>query len=213
MKKIISSLLMVLCFLTAGWSLISSADQSAFNQAKAFVDEKYQNQIFSIYGKGTPKEIQSWYFHFSDPESPSKAKLITIKNGKVDQVRPAEGKYQSEMSFDPTKCKVTVETALKTAAEYAEKNQVTYDATAVHLRRPEQGKAPSWRVQLVRDGKSQGYVYTKPEDGSFAEYKVKAADSGGSEDSKNFGKEVEDTFLGIGGDLEEFFTGERTVDK
>ncbi len=31
--------------------------------------------------------------------------------------------------------------------------------------------------------------------------------------SKSFGNEVEKTFLGIGGDLEEFFTGKRTVDK
>lgn len=30
---------------------------------------------------------------------------------------------------------------------------------------------------------------------------------------KSFGDEVEQTFLGIGGDLEEFFTGKRTVDK
>lgn len=31
--------------------------------------------------------------------------------------------------------------------------------------------------------------------------------------TKTFGNEVEKTFLGIGADLEEFFTGSRTVDK
>jgi hypothetical protein len=32
-------------------------------------------------------------------------------------------------------------------------------------------------------------------------------------DAKRFGNDVKRTFLGIGGDLQEFFTGERTVDQ
>jgi hypothetical protein len=33
------------------------------------------------------------------------------------------------------------------------------------------------------------------------------------DDARNFGNDVKNTFLGIGGDLQEFFTGQRTVDK
>ena len=42
---------------------------------------------------------------------------------------------------------------------------------------------------------------------SAAQKKSSSSDSGG------FGDDVKSTFLGIGGDLQEFFTGERTVDK
>jgi hypothetical protein len=39
------------------------------------------------------------------------------------------------------------------------------------------------------------------------------SDDDSSDNSGGFGNDVKRTFLGIGGDLQEFFTGQRTVDK
>jgi hypothetical protein len=207
-------LLRLFCMMVLGvllsTNLFARADLDAFHQVKLIIDEKNRARVYSMHGNGTIKEINRWVFYFYDPESPSKAKCVIMKeNGKIDRVAPAEGKARDEgWSFDPTKCKVAVETAVKTAAEYAEKNQVEFDSINVVLRRLEMSKAPVWRVELVQKGKSRGFIYTDAENGTLTEYAAKA-----KEDSKDLGQEVEDTFRGIGADLEEFFTGKRTVDK
>jgi hypothetical protein len=73
-------------------------------------------------------------------------------------------------------------------------------------------------VGLVHDGKKLGYVMVNALDDTVADYTPPTTDKNGSasssdDDSKGFFNKVQKTFLGIGGDLQEFFTGERTVDK
>jgi hypothetical protein len=207
----------------AAWSLLSSSYGNAYSRAKEFASEAHQTQVLSVMGVGTPTEVNTWYFHFYDPTSASKAKLVTVRDGKIDQIRPTEGRrYDEGMSFDPTKTNVGFEDALRTAAEYAEKNQVDYNQTRVYQSRANPGVGPSWRVELLKDGVSKGYVITSASDGSLVSYQTSApaavrrdreGSGNGQTGAEEFATDVEKTFKEIGGDLEEFFTGERTVDR
>ncbi|MDZ4742240.1 MAG: hypothetical protein SGI98_02330 [Verrucomicrobiota bacterium] len=203
-----------------GWSWGTTAsDRQAYDLAKGLSVEKYRTHVLSIFGKGTEKEEGIWYVNFYDPDSPTKGKVVIIEKGVVTRSHAAAGRgvFDDNMSFDPTLTTVSAEDALKTAQAYAVKNQIVYDSTRMLLRRTAVGSAPIWRVELLQEGRSKGYVLSKAEDGSFASYLPPPPVTSRKENHSNtgaefFGKEVEKTFTGIGADLEEFFTGERTVD-
>jgi hypothetical protein len=78
---------------------------------------------------------------------------------------------------------------------------------------------PRWRIQLLDGGASRGFVFVRAAEGTFAHYEPSShRHSGGSGDSVSAnaqaaGNDIKNTFLGIGGDLQQFFTGERTVDQ
>lgn len=213
----------VVMMVFAAWSLFSTSYGDAYSKAKEFAADQHRSQVLSVMGVGTPTEINTWYFHFYDPNSASKAKLVTVRDGKIDQVRPTEGRrYDESMSFDPAKTSVSFEDALRTAAVYAEKNQLDYNQTRVYQSRASAGVGPSWRVEMLKDGISKGYVITNPSDGSFTSYQAstpsavkrdREGSGSGQSGAEEFANDVERTFKEIGGDLEEFFTGERTVDR
>jgi hypothetical protein len=214
MKKTLLSTLLVgaVGLSIVGWSWGTTPDREAYDLAKGLSVEKYRTHVLSIYGKGNTKDVQTWHINFFDPDSPSKGKVVVVQDGAVTRSHAAEWKstYDDALSFDPTLSKVTAETAMKTAKAYADKNLIAYDTTRILLRRTEVGKAPFWRVELRQDGHSKGYVIAKSDDGTFASYEQPKKEGSGVQ---NLGKDIESTFKGIGADLEEFFTGERTVDK
>ena len=203
----------LLSALFVAWSFKTSPERAAYDTAKTVIDKKYQTRVLSMYGRGSPKEVDTWYVNFFDPNSGCKSKVVVLTGGKINRVYASESRKQCDdnMSFDPTLNKASLEKAFESAKNYADKNQIVYDATRVSLYRPEVGKAPAWGVELRKAGVSRGVVHTKMEDGSFANYEApRVSQKSGAE---AFAKDVENTFKGIGADLEEFFTGERTVDR
>ena len=206
----------------------STSEQAAYKIAKTVVPPEQQKQVLSFYGKGTPTEILTWYIKFFDPSAKSNARVVVVENGKVERFNTAEGQADNKeiVSFDPTGLNAGVDKALKTASKYAKDSLIPVDSTRVFLNRPSVGKPPVWTVELWHENRQQGYIYANTKDGAFAGYRPPGAgnQSGSAErrhteksereeSGKSFGDEVKDTFLGIGGDLEEFFTGERTVDQ
>lgn len=201
----------------------STSEQAAYKIAKTVVPAEHQKQVLSFFGKGTPTEIKTWFIKFFDPGAKSNARVVVVENDKVERFNTAEGQEDNKetLSFDPTALNAGVDKALKTASTYAKESLIPVDMTHVYLNRPSIGKPPVWTVELWHKNRQQGYIYANTKDGTFAGYRppeagsrnASAEKSERSESGKNFGDEVKDTFLGIGGDLEEFFTGERTVDK
>jgi hypothetical protein len=182
-------------------------------QAQSLIDARYRGEVLFIRGKGTPGAIASWTYFFYDPTAPNDFREVRIVDGKVDTFQPADlhRSAVSTLVFDPALNPVPVESALRTAQDYAAKNQITYNQTRVLLRRPAAGQAPAWRVEMLQDGRARGVVTTDP-GAAFVKYDASSGD-GGPHTAAEFGDDVKDTFLGIGGDLEQFFTGKRTVDQ
>lgn len=200
-----------LAALEQAWAQSPSVTQ----QAQSLIDTRYRGEVLFVRGKGTPSSVTSWTYFFYDPTAPNNFREVRIVDGKVDLFQPADlhRSAVSDLVFDPALNPVPVESALKAAQDYAAKNQVTYNQTRALLRRPAAGQPPAWRIELLQDGRSRGVVTTDSPGGAFVKYDAAGTGGDGPHTAAEFGDDVKDTFLGIGGDLEQFFTGKRTVDR
>jgi hypothetical protein len=190
----------------------------AFTVARQAVKPELQTQVVSVYGTGTASAIDKWYIIFYDPTLGTHGRAVLVENQKITKTYPANGgvTYSKELTFDPSR--ITSEgPALSAAQGYAAQHRLRYDSVHALLKETAANKPFRWRVELLRDGKSRGFVYVNALDDSVASYSspaaAKTSSSGSSSSSTGFGDDVKNTFLGIGGDLEEFFTGDRTVDR
>jgi hypothetical protein len=231
-KYFLSSILTVLgAVLISGAAWAQSSDavntgtvssgtvNDAFQTARSAVKPEVQTKVVSLYGIGTPSAIEKWYIIFYDPTVASHGRAVLVENHQITKTYPANGgtTYSAALSFDPSR--ITSDgPALSAAQGYAAKHDIAYDSVRVLLKQTGINKPFRWRVELLNSGKSRGYVFVNALDDTVAYYagpsSGKSSSSGSSDNSvEGFGNDVKNTFLGIGGDLEEFFTGQRTVDK
>jgi hypothetical protein len=209
------------------WAQTSGSVGSAFQTARQAVKPEVQTKVVSLYGIGTPSTIQKWYIIFYDPTVSSHGRAVLVENSQITKTYMANGgtTYAENLSFDPSRIS-SEGPALSAAQGYAAKHNISYDTVHALLKQTAVNKPFRWRVELLNGGKSRGYVYVNALDDTVASYSgpsesktASTSSSSSSSDSstgngaKKLGNDVKSTFLGIGGDLQEFFTGERTVDK
>lgn len=199
----------------------TSSVQQAFATARTAVSPKLQTKVVSVYGLGTPDSIQKWYIIFYDPSVASHGRAVLVENGKITRSYAAEGgtTYSSRLTFDPSRI-TSEQPALNAAQDYASRHNIAYNGVRALLKQISLNKPFRWRIELTDSGKSRGYVMVNAVDDTVAAYvPPNSSPSGGngtgsvSQDAQDFGHDVQKTFLGIGGDLQQFFTGERTVDR
>ena len=219
-KLLTSSILAVLgALLVSGMALAQASGtvNDAFQIARQAVKPELQSKVVSVYGIGSPSVIDKWYIIFYDPSVATHGRAVLVENGQISKTYPANGgkTYSAALTFDPSR--ITSEgPALSAAQGYAAKHNLAYDSVRALLKETSATKPFRWRIELLDAGKSKGFVNVNALDDTVASYSPPTEKS--SPDSQpttaaGFGNEVKHTFLGIGGDLEEFFTGERTVDK
>lgn len=177
---------------------------------------------------------EAWFFQFYDPKYKGDQHWVKAHVGKLisnrDGVLPAfeeEGLaklLEKDLTLDFKELKAKA----REMAKIAEVSPTQFRYVLKHL--PGK-KSAAWHIalldkqqnvlaQLVLDAQSRKTVATSWNEKQTQTKPVKTASSQGNKSQKKttkkkegFGKSVERTFLGIGGDLEEFFTGERTVDQ
>jgi hypothetical protein len=203
----------------AAWAQSSGTVDDAFAVARQQVAPGVQTKVVSLYGIGTPSAIQKWYIIFYDPTVPSHGRAVLVQNNQVIKTYPANGGkiYSASLSFDPTRITSEVP-ALSAAQGYAARHGITCDSVTALLSQTSLKKPFRWKIRLLDVGKDKGCVYVNALDDTVAAYSSPAAagkttDSSTPTTAAGLGDDVKHTFLGIGGDLQEFFTGERTVDK
>jgi hypothetical protein len=228
MKNLIFFCLIALAFVpgqaqtvTTTTTVVSSASD-AVNIAKDGVDPSLRDRIVSVYGVGTPAAIQTWWVIFYDPSVPSHGRVVKVDNGKITRAYEAKGGvvYPDSLTF-PSSRLAGEGPALAAAQNYAAQHALAYDNVRALLRIMSTGQAFRWRVQLLNGSASKGFVFVNASDGTFATYappgsipaKGGTGTGGVVSDAHRAANDVKNTFLGIGGDLQEFFTGERTVDQ
>jgi hypothetical protein len=203
----------------------ASTVNAAFHIARTAVSPALQNKVVSLYGLGTPAAIQKWYVIFYDPSVPSHGRAVLVENGAIIKSYPAEGgvTYSSRLTFDPSRI-TGEEPALNAAQNYATRHNIAYDSVRALLKQTSVTRPFRWRIELMDAGKGEGFVLVNAVDDSVADFDppdsaapVHHATGTGTGsvagDAQDFGNDVKNTFLGIGGDLQQFFTGERTVDR
>jgi hypothetical protein len=202
------------------WAQGAGTVSEAFQTAKAAVSPALQTKVVSVYGIGTPAAIQKWYFIFYDPSVSTNGRAVLVENHQITKTYPANGgvTYSSSLTFDPSR--ITDEgAALQAAQNYAAKHAIGYDSVTALLHQTSANKPFRWKIGLLNGGEKKGYVYVNAIDDTVASFDpptgaAKHAATGTADASaEGFANDVKDTFLGIGGDLQQFFTGERTVDR
>jgi hypothetical protein len=206
---------------TTTTTVVSSASD-ALNIAKDGVESGLRDRIVSVYGVGTPAAIQTWWVIFYDPSVQSHGRAVKVDNGKITRTYEAKGGvvYPDSLTF-PSSQLAGEGPALAVAQNYAAQHALDYDNVRVLLRITTKDQAFRWRVQLLKGPTSKGFVFVNASDGTFATYappgsipsKGGTGMGGVAGDAHRAANDVKSTFLGIGGDLQEFFTGERTVDQ
>jgi hypothetical protein len=194
--------------------------RQAYDIAKDGVDASLRARVVSLYGTGTPAGIQTWWVIFYDPSVPSHGRAVRVENGQITRTYEAKGGvvYGDTLTFDPGQI-TGLGKALTAAENYAAQHAIAYSHVRALLRLTTADSNIRWRIQLLNGAHSKGFVFVNANDGSFAMYAPAGShhDSGGTGsvegDAKAAGNDIKNTFLGIGGDLQEFFTGERTVDQ
>jgi hypothetical protein len=116
------------------------------------------------------------------------------------------------MAFSPASVTLREPPAiLHAASTFARRKAIAYDNTRLLLRRSVDGTSLVWRVELLSARKSMGYVYISPRTASVVRFE--SSEIVAQQKSKQFVKDVQGTFMNMGGELEQFFTGKRTVDQ
>jgi len=222
MKKNLIFLCLVALTCVPGQAQNVTTATTAVSTAKAGVDPSLRDHIVSVYGVGTPAAIQTWWVIFYDPSVPSHGRAVKVDNGQITRTYEAKGGVVYPDSVTFASSQVTGEgPALSAAQNYAAQHALAYDNVRALLRIPTTGTNFRWRVQLLNGSASKGFVFVNATDGTFAMYappgaistKGRTGTGGVAGDARRAANDVKDTFLGIGGDLQEFFTGERTVDQ
>ncbi len=223
---------LALLALTLAVGRAESSVNQAFQVARSAVSPGLQDRVVSIYGTGAPDSITKWYIIFYDPSIPSHGRAVLVANNQIVKTYAANGGvvYRADLTFDPAR--MTPEgPALEAAQHYAAQHQIAYDGVRALLKQNALNRPFRWRIELMNSNQSRGFVYINALDSTVASYSPSGAGDetttttstttstttvhhGNVEsDANDFGTDVKRTFLGIGGDLQEFFTGERTVDK
>jgi hypothetical protein len=197
------------------------AVQQVVTLAQSGVDPVLRSRIVSVYGTGTAAGIDTWWVIFYDPSVDSHGRAVCVQNGAIARTYEAKGGvvYGDTLTFAPSRVHHLGQ-ALTGAQDYASEHSIAYDQVRVLLRLTTHDEALRWRIQLLNDGVNRGFVFVNASTGTFARYSSadhhhQVSGSGDSvEASANAaGNDIKNTFLGVGGDLQQFFTGERTVDR
>jgi len=194
--------------------------EQAVSVAQGGVDAALRSRIVSVYGTGTAAGIDTWWIIFYDPSVVSHGHAVCVQNGQIARSYEAKGGvvYGDTLTYDPSQAR-GIGKALTGAQDYAAEHNIAYDQVRALLRQTTHDESLRWRVQLLNDGTSKGFVFVDAATGTFAMYRSSAHhhDSGGGDsveaNANAAGNDIKNTFLGIGGDLQQFFTGERTVDQ
>ena len=196
--------------------------EQAVNAAGHGVDPALQSKVVSVYGTGTPTGVETWWIIYYDPSVDSHGRAVKVANGQVVRTYPAQGGvvYADSLTFAPGSVS-GIGRALSTAEDYAAQHAIAYNQVRVLLRVTAPGEPMRWRIQLMDDGHNRGFVFVDAASGTFASYMHSgphhgAASTGGDSveaHAEAAGNDIKATFLGVGGDLQQFFTGERTVDQ
>ncbi|PTY03593.1 hypothetical protein DB346_06910 [Verrucomicrobia bacterium LW23] len=194
---------------SGGSSLLDSHEA-----ARVVIAPPYRNDVLTVMGYGDTRTVNRWMFVYYDPSTPSHGRAVVMTGTRVDRVQPVDSRnqYPRDMAFSPENVvQREPSTILRSAAQIARRKGVYYDNTRLLLRRSTDGDSLIWRVELLQARKTMGYVYVSPRTASVVRYE--SSDVVSQAKTRQFANEVKETFLNIGGDMEQFFTGKRTVDR
>lgn len=161
---------------------------------------------------------QVWELQYQDSNFKGDRRAVVFRQGKVsdDKARTLKAFPGTSQPLTQTDLESSV-APLRTKANALAADAKVTPASIRYVLSHREGSPATWRV-LVFDAKEQhlGRLEINAESGQLISSswgKDITSSAEARSDFEQFGNDVQSTFKGIGGDLEEFFTGKRTIDK
>jgi hypothetical protein len=221
MKTTLSFLLLLIFNL----SLSQAADKplTAFEvlkHAEKQLGEKYSKKLVSMESQNAKLRPRYWWIRFYDDTVWLKVRAVQMIGPEMIRNiipgNPFDG-GNAEHLIDPDQLKYDSERCIAFIEKAAAQNQIPLHALNAKLEKPHPGESnPIWTFDwLDETDVSLGKISISATTGKVTEIiglKIKDPRFQGVS-KKTLSQGVGDTFMGIGADLEEFFTGKRSVDK
>ncbi len=224
MKSFLCALLAV----TFSFASLHAAEKSSEKHLTAFktleIAQKQLgesgHQLLQMESKYAKLKPLFWWIRFYDPKLFLKVRAVhMIGSEMVQNIEPGnpfdggDEEFVIErdlLKYDSDKC-------IKFMERAAKENNIPLFSMNILLEKPHPGESnPIWTFEWFDEqNRSLGIIRVSATTGRVTEIiglKIKTHKLEGVA-KKTMSQDVEDTFLGIGGDLEQFFTGKRTVDK
>lgn len=178
------------------------------------------NNLLSMESEHGHLRPRYWWIRYYDPTLFLKLRAIKMIGPEMNRNEipgnPFDGGDKNfiippeNLKYDSEKCIAFMEKAAK-------ESNIPLHSLNARLDKPHPGESnPIWFFEWFDDqGKSLGSMSISAATGKVTEIvglKIKATRFK-SVSKKTFSENVSDTFLGVGADMEEFFTGKRTVDQ
>jgi hypothetical protein len=182
--------------------------------------------VIEVKGRnGTPQPLV-WTILINDPLARGGVREIEVSNGHVTSERTPIKTYSGQgdgIALNFQKLNLDSQGAFAVAETEARNAKIGFFSVDFDLRCQEAGAAPIWIVQLLDDQQhSVGNVHVAADTGAVVsttftkvvETKSEWAKGGGLNGRvKRFGSAVGQSMKQAAGATEEFFTGERTIDR
>ena len=188
--------------------------------AQKQLGERSGKHLLRIETENAKLKPRFWWIRFYDDSLFFKARVVQMigpemmKN--VEPANPFDG-GNVEYVISPDQLKYDSDKVINFIERAAKENKIPLHSINLRLEKPHPGESnPIWYSEWFSENrKSLGKLNVSATTGKVTEViglKIKDPRFAGVS-KKSFPENVEDTFLGIGADLEEFFTGKRTVDQ
>ncbi len=196
---------------------------SAFEELKRAqkqVGERTGKRLLSMESQHAKLRPRYWWIRFFDEQAFLKVRAIHIIGPEIirdiEPSNPFDG-GNAEYIITTELLKCDSEKCIAFMEKAAKENKIPLYSLNVRLEKPYPGESnPIWYFEWFDE-----------KENSLGEINISAATSRVTEiiglkikdkkfqkvSKKTFSQDVEDTFLGVGADLEEFFTDQRTIDK
>lgn len=220
MKKTLLFLILIICA-NAAFAAEKASQYSALKALKVAansVPQNVRNQLVRIVGEEGKLHPVTWQVVFYDDSASMDMRVITVSRGEILTNEDPLSIFEStnlSACINLSDIKLDSKDVVNTIHKLAYENKIPVYAMDVRLEKLQHGNVtPLWEIVLknARDNEV-GTIWVSAKSGKILKTDgVELTPESKLRAEKSFGQSFTDTFLGLGGNMQEFFTGERTVD-
>ncbi|MEI6351995.1 MAG: hypothetical protein WCP06_12925 [Verrucomicrobiota bacterium] len=184
------------------------------------------NRVLEVKGRSGDPQPELWTILLDDQLARGGVREIEVSNGRIVSERTPVKTYSGSaagIAMNFQKLNLDSEGAFAIAETEAKNASLGFDSVDYNLHCEDAASAPTWVIQLLdSQQRSVGSVTIAADTGTVLAKDLGDARQDGDRASETgekaggfskFQHDVKRSFLHVGGDLEKFFTGRRTIDR
>lgn len=221
MKRIILLFVVVAC-VNVSFAAEKASQYSAMKALKVAANsmpQNVRNQLIRITGEHGSLHPVTWQVVFYDDSASMDMRVVTVSRGEI---LTNEEPWAMLENINLSSCmnlhdiKLDSKDVISVIHKLCYENKIPVYFMDVRLEKLQKGNVtPLWECVLKNARNNTiGTIWVSAKTGKILETEdIELTPDSKLRAEKSFGQSFVDSFLGLGGNMEEFFTGERTVDQ